>query len=205
TGATTGAVNAETGVTTGRTVGGQQLFDFRYADRLGKAASVTTLKPFDPDDKERRTWSYFCSDFESHCRLYRLEVADWVTILSYFLLGKAKELFYNEAAIVGGQDNLRYDVLEAKLCAMFEVSHPVSYWVTRFQERFWNRAGETLDTFVADLRLSSSKAFPNLLRESESFVYMQLHRCLSPREKEWCFHHNATTPNDILRVLEQKR
>ncbi|MCP4066484.1 MAG: hypothetical protein GY740_24990, partial [Gammaproteobacteria bacterium] len=148
---------------------------------------------------------YFRSDFESHCRLYCLEVADWVTILSYFLLGKAKELFYNEAAIVGGQDNLRYDVLEAKLCAMFEISHPISYWVTRFQERFWNRAGETLDTFVADLRLSSTKAFPNLLQESESFVYMQLHRCLSPREKEWCFHHNATTPNDILRVLEQKQ
>ncbi|MCP4060087.1 MAG: hypothetical protein GY738_22900, partial [Pseudoalteromonas sp.] len=139
--------------------------DYGYADRLSKAGSVTTLRPFDPKDKERRTWKRFRSDFENHCELYRLKEEDYTRILPYFLLGFAKDLFHNEADIAGGRDRLVYRTLQAKLSAMFDVVHPESHWVNLFHSRFWNRKAESVDHFVAELSILASKAFPTLLNE----------------------------------------
>ncbi|MCP4052143.1 MAG: hypothetical protein GY739_03580, partial [Mesoflavibacter sp.] len=131
--------------------------------------------------------------------------ADYVRVLPYYLLGFAKDLFQNEADIVGGRNQLVYRELEAKLSAMFDVVHPDSYYVNLFHARVWDRRAETIDAFVAGLRILSSKAFPTLLHEVDKFVYTQLRSCLNTREKEACLNRGAMTPDDIVRVVEQLR
>ncbi|MCP4059277.1 MAG: hypothetical protein GY738_18635, partial [Pseudoalteromonas sp.] len=169
---------------------------------MSKAINVSTLKPFDPVEKKTRTWKQFRQDFESHCLVYRLNEVDYVTVLSYYLLGTAKALFYNEAEIAGGQHLLVYRELQEKLRSMFEIVHPVSYWANQFNERVWHRSDETADMFVSDLRLLASKAYPTLLNDTETFVYTQMRRSLSSKERNWCFTKNAETPSAVLLVLE---
>ncbi len=86
---------------------------------------------------------------------------------------------------------------------MFEVTHPVSYWANQFNERVWHRSDELADTFVSDLRLLTTKAFPTLLNDTETFMYTQMRHSLSNRERNWCFTKNAETPMEVLLVLEQ--
>ncbi|MCP4119581.1 MAG: hypothetical protein GY737_30105, partial [Desulfobacteraceae bacterium] len=159
----------------------------------------------DPNDNDQRTWQCFRIEFEAMSELYNLSMAVYLLVPAYFLLRFAKDLFQNEADIVGGQNLLDYRDLEAKLSSMFDVVHPDSYYVNLFHARVWNRRVETLDAFVAELRILSSKAFPTLLHEVDKFVYTQLRSCLNTREKEACLNRGAMTPADIVRVVEQLR